>query len=144
MKRILVIHGPNLNLLGKREPEIYGKMSLDQLNELIMVHGRKLGFEIHIFQSNHEGKLIDFIHDQSEYASGIVINPAAYTHYSIAIRDALAAIDLPTVEVHLSDINNREEFRRISVIKDVCLKQISGLGEKSYLDALDLLQEKLN
>lgn len=136
---ILVIHGPNLNLLGEREPEIYGRTTLTELNKKITEYARSRKVKVRIFQSNHEGKIIDFIHKNRHWAQGIVINPAALTHYSYALRDALAAVALPTVEVHLSDIHKRESFRKLSVIKPLCLSQISGEGEKSYLKGIDIL-----
>jgi len=136
---ILVIHGPNLNLLGEREPEIYGRTTLTELNKKITEYARSRKVKVRIFQSNHEGKIIDFIHKNRHWAQGIVINPAALTHYSYALRDALAAVALPTVEVHLSNIHKRESFRKLSVIKPLCLSQISGEGEKSYLKGIDIL-----
>ena len=141
MKNVLIIHGPNLNLLGEREPEIYGSLSLNQINHKIRVQGRTSKFVLKIKQSNSEGELIDFIHQHRKWADGIVINPAAFTHYSIALRDALSAVDLPVVEVHLSDIKKREGFRKKSVIKDVCIRQISGLGWKSYIEGLKVLKK---
>lgn len=143
MKQILVIHGPNLNLLGEREPEIYGKGTLSELNAEIRKYARTLRLKVKAFQSNGEGEIIDFIHSHRKTAAGIVINPGAYTHYSYAIRDAIAGVDLPCVEVHLSDIKKREEFRRISVISPVCIAQISGLGWKSYLKGLETLQKRI-
>lgn len=135
--RLLIVHGPNLNLLGEREPEIYGSMTLADINREIEDHARENACEPRIFQSNGEGELIDFIHQNRQWADGIIINPGAYTHYSYAIRDAIAAVALPAYEVHLSDIHQREEFRRISVIRDVCVAQITGLGWRSYLAAMD-------
>lgn len=140
MERVLVVHGPNLNLLGEREPDIYGSETLDSLNQRIIEFADKLGLQLLFFQSNHEGALIDFLHENRNKAGGVIINPGAFTHYSYALRDALEAVQLPTIEVHLSDIQNREDFRKISVIKDVCLKQISGLGPDSYLRALEYLK----
>ncbi|PWU19933.1 MAG: type II 3-dehydroquinate dehydratase [Bdellovibrio sp.] len=140
--RILVLHGPNLNLLGEREPEIYGDMTLAELNRRIKKHAAAINCELKIKQSNSEGALIDCIHTHRKWADGIVINPAAYTHYSYALRDALAAVQIPTVEVHLSDIHKRERFRRISVIREVCETQISGFRWESYTKALDLLAER--
>jgi len=142
MRKILVLHGPNLNLLGEREPQIYGRTSLAELNEQLRQYARSQGLSLKIFQSNHEGALIDFIHQERRWAEGIVINPGAFTHYSYALRDALAAVALPTVEVHLSDISKREEFRRLSVIAPVCIAQISGQGIPGYLQALHILQER--
>ncbi len=139
MKRILVIHGPNLNLLGEREPEIYGSLTLEELNRKLREFAAEQNLELKIFQSNGEGAIIDFIHQERHWADGIVINPGAYTHYSYAIRDAIAAVGKPTVEVHLSDIKRREPFRRISVIADVCVAQICGLGWQSYIEGLKLL-----
>ncbi|MDD5630347.1 MAG: type II 3-dehydroquinate dehydratase [Elusimicrobia bacterium] len=139
--RILVLHGPNLNLLGQREPEVYGTMSLSRLNALLRAHARKRGARLRIFQDNCEGALIDRLHRSRRWAQGVVFNPGAYTHYSYALRDAVAAIGLPVVEVHLTDIKRREAFRRRSVIAPVCLAAISGKGAESYLEALDLLIE---
>lgn len=139
--KVLVLHGPNLNLLGEREPEVYGKMTLNELNKKLKAH-QKASFELRIKQSNHEGQLIDLIHLNRKWADAIVINPGALTHYSYALRDALAGVSLPVYEVHLSDIHAREEFRKISVIKDICVAQISGNGLYSYLDALDLILKK--
>jgi len=140
--RILILHGPNLNLLGEREPEIYGRMSLEELNRAIEDFARESGIELRIYQSNHEGTLIDLLHEHRGWADGVVINPGALTHYSYALRDAIAAVALPTVEVHLSDIHSREPFRRTSVIKDVCIAQISGKGLGSYLEGIELLRKE--
>ena len=137
--KILIINGPNLNLLGVREPDIYGSESLSDIENWLNDQPEADGHSITWFQSNHEGELIDFIHGAMGNAGGIVINPGAFTHYSYAIRDAIAAINVPTVEVHLSDINTREDFRKISVIKDVCLDQISGLGKIGYLKGIQRL-----
>ena len=139
MFKVLLIHGPNLNLLGKREPKVYGTTSLEEINAKMMQIASESGAELRIFQSNSEGALIDAIHDAEDWADGIVINPGAYTHYSYAIRDALAAVRLPTIEVHLSNIYAREEFRQISVISAVALGCISGLGWRSYAFALQAL-----
>lgn len=137
--RVLVLHGPNLNLLGERDPQIYGSQSLKELNRQIEAHARRRGVEVEFFQSNHEGALIDRIHEARHRVDGILINPGALTHYSYALRDAIEAVGLPTVEVHLSDIHNRELFRRVSVIAPVCLAQISGKGAQSYVEGLERL-----
>ena len=137
--KILIINGPNLNLLGIREPDIYGSESLSDIENWLNDQPESDGHSITWFQSNHEGELIDFIHGAMGNVGGIVINPGAFTHYSYAIRDAISAINVPTVEVHLSDINTREDFREISVIKDVCLDQISGLGIIGYLKGIQRL-----
>lgn len=139
---ILLINGPNLNLLGEREPEIYGADTLSQINDWLAEEGAALGQQLKFFQSNHEGAIVDFMQEHRHWAHAAVINPAALTHYSIALRDAIAGCQLPTVEVHLSDIHAREEFRRHSVVKDVCLRQISGHGKQGYLMALQYLQEQ--
>lgn len=139
MTNLLIVHGPNLNLLGEREPEIYGKMSLKELNESIEKFAAAMKLQTKCFQSNHEGDLIDFIHKNRNWADGIVINPGALTHYSYALRDALAGVNLPAIEVHLSQIYHREEFRKHSVIEDVCDKQIAGFGKESYLRGIEYL-----
>ncbi len=138
--KILVLHGPNLNLLGEREPEIYGSMTLSELNKKLRAFARTNGCELRIQQSNNEGSLIDLLHKNRKWADGVVFNPGAYTHYSYALRDAVSAIQVPTVEVHLSDIHKREDFRKISVIAPVCIRQISGLGLKSYTSAIEHLK----
>ncbi len=140
-KKIFLIHGPNLNMLGIREPEIYGHTTLAQINQEAIELGKSLGAEVDCFQSNSEGALIDKIQSAYGVADGIIINPGAYTHYSYAIHDALTSVHLPAIEVHLSDIHNREEFRRISVIKPACREQIVGLGKDGYLVALRKLME---
>jgi 3-dehydroquinate dehydratase-2 len=137
--RICIINGPNLNLLGEREPDVYGRMTLADLEMTIASYAAELDIETAFFQSNGEGAIIDQLHRVRRWADGIVINPGAYTHYSYAIRDALAAIVVPAVEVHLSDINAREAFRQISVTADACIAQISGLGFESYLRGIDTL-----
>jgi len=139
MRRILFLHGPNLNLLGEREPEIYGHLTLQQVNEKIAAFAAKCKIEPLFFQSNHEGQIIDFIHTHRREAVGMVINAGAFTHYSYALRDALESVQLPVAEVHLSDIHRRETFRQISVIRDVCLAQISGLGAESYCRGLEVV-----
>ena len=136
MKKILVLHGPNLNLLGTREPEVYGRVDLDEINRRIEQEAQELDCEVRCFQSNHEGALIDALHEAQSWADGVIFNPAGYTHTSVALRDAVAAIRLPVVEVHLSNIQAREEFRRVSFIAPVCLGSVAGFGWRSYLVAL--------
>ena len=135
---IKIFNGPNLNLLGKRNKNIYGKETLNEIQNWveIKIENKHL---IEWFQSNHEGKIIDEMHGSIDSCEGIIINPGAFTHYSYAIRDAIESVDIPTVEVHLSNINEREEFRKKSVIKDVCIGQITGLGKSGYLDAVRML-----
>ncbi len=130
--KILIIHGPNLNLLGNREAEIYGTKTLDEINNMLKQLAKDLNVEIDVKQSNHEGEIVDFIQNSKNYHA-LVINPAAYTHTSVAIRDAIAAVEIPAVEVHLSNIHKREEFRQKSLIAPVACGQISGFGYESYL-----------
>ncbi|MBQ3841622.1 MAG: type II 3-dehydroquinate dehydratase [Ruminiclostridium sp.] len=137
--KIFIINGPNLDMLGKREPEIYGSDTLDSINAELAEYCAAVGVEPTFFQSNSEGALIDFIHSAHGEADGIVLNAGAYTHYSIAIRDAIAAVELPCVEVHLSNVHKREEFRHKSVISAVCTGVICGFGKKSYKLAIDAL-----
>lgn len=138
---VLVIHGPNLNLLGKREPNVYGKLTLDEINNNILNKAKKIGIRVNFIQSNHEGSIVDAIQEAEGQYNGVIINAAAYTHYSIAIRDAIAAISVPTIEVHLSNIYKRESFRHCSVIAPVVYGQISGFGGSSYLLALEAVAE---
>ena len=135
-KRILVLHGPNLNMLGKREPEVYGALTLEQLNAELTAQAAKLGVAVECRQTNHEGVLVDMIQAADGACDCIIINPAAFTHYSIAVRDALAAISTPAIEVHLSNIYRREEFRHHSVTAPVTVGQIAGFGSRGYILAL--------
>lgn len=141
--KILVINGPNLNLLGLREPEIYGNKAYAALCKEIVSHGNRKGVDIEIYQSNHEGDLVDRIQAAYHTADGIVINPGAYTHTSIALLDALKAVGIPTVEVHISDPDAREPFRRISFIRAACIATIKGHGTDGYPEAIDLLIDYL-
>ena len=139
---ILVLNGPNLNLLGEREPSVYGTMTLAQLNAKVAAHAKKSKATVRARQSNHEGELIDILHAHRKWADGIVFNPGAYSHYSYALRDAVASIEVPTVEVHLSNIKKREAFRKISVVAPACVKQFYGKGLQSYLEGVDYLIKK--
>jgi 3-dehydroquinate dehydratase-2 len=132
MKKILIIHGPNLNLLGTREPEIYGSLSLEELDRRLIKFGEEIGVEINSLQSNLEGEIINGLHQAISSAHGVVINPGGYTHTSIAIRDAIAAIDVPVIEVHLSNVYAREAFRHTSLLAPVCVGKITGFGWRSY------------
>lgn len=138
--KFLVLNGPNINILGIREPEIYGRQSYDELCALIKEHAKKLGVQVEFYQSNHEGDLVDAI--QRAYfdgVDGIVFNPAAYTHTSVAIADAVKGVGIPTVEVHISEVSEREAFRQVSYIRDVAVKTITGRGFAGYTDAMDFL-----
>jgi 3-dehydroquinate dehydratase-2 len=143
MKRILVLHGPSLNLLGRREPTVYGATTLEQINTSLQDLAMQRGAELRVVQSNHEGALVDSIHEALDWADGILLNPGAYTHSSPAIRDAISAVGLPAVEVHLSNIHAREEFRHTSLIAPVCRGQICGFGWRSYLLGLQALLDLL-
>ena len=136
---ILVLHGPNLNLLGRREPEIYGRATLDSINAALHQVADARGVELRVSQSNREGELVDAFHEAVGWADGAIINPAAYTHTGVAVRDAIAAVGIPTVEVHLSNVYARDSFRHMSFIAPVCIGQISGFGWRSYTLALEAL-----
>lgn len=141
--RLLVLHGPNLNLLGTREVDVYGSLTLLDLNRQIEERAKARGLAVEIQQSNHEGELIDALHKAKEWAAGVIINPAAYTHTSVALRDAIAAVSLPTIEVHLSNVHAREAFRHRSLTAPVTWGQIVGLGPLGYLLAVDAMYERL-
>lgn len=145
MKKILVLHGPNLNLLGTREPDIYGRTTLDDINRMMAARAKEAGIEAEFLQSNHEGVLVDALQEAPKKGCAFVIlNAAAFTHYSVAIRDAIAAIDIPVIEVHLSNIHQREEFRHHSVISPVVMGQIAGFGTDSYMAALEVVIRRLS
>jgi len=137
MRKILVIHGPNLNMLGKREPEVYGHRSLGEINQQLETRAESLGIELDIFQSNHEGRIVDKIQSAPGRCDAVVINPAAFTHTSVAIRDALLLVDAPIIEIHLSNIYKREPFRHKSLIADIAIGQICGFGASGYIMALE-------
>jgi 3-dehydroquinate dehydratase II len=143
LKKILVIHGPNLNMLGKREPDVYGTETLQDIDTELKRRSDHLEIELITFQSNHEGAIVDAIQDAMGKFSGVIINPAAYTHTSIAIRDALLLLDVPIIEVHLSNIHAREPFRHKSMISDIARAQISGLGAQGYFSALKSISEMI-
>lgn len=142
--KILVLHGPNLNLLGLREPEVYGSMMLVDLNTKLLELAKEFGAELKCFQSNHEGALIDALHDARAWANGVVFNPGGYTHTSIALRDAITAVGLPVVEVHLSNVYAREEFRHSSMISAVCIGKVVGFGWRSYALGLKALIDAIH
>ncbi len=142
MSAILVLHGPNLNLLGQREPEIYGSLTLEEINRRLVEAGARLGVEVRTFQSNHEGELIDCLQEAPTWAAGAILNAAGYTHTSVALRDAVSAIAIPVIEVHLSNVYAREDFRQRSLLSPVCKGSIAGFGWRSYLLALYALAER--
>ena len=139
--KVLVLNGPNINMLGIREPDIYGSENFKTLCSNIEEHSAKKGFEVKLYQSNHEGDLVDEIQNAYKVFDGIVINPGAYTHTSIALLDALKAVGIPTVEVHISDVSKREDFRQISFVRKACVKTITGHGINGYIEAIDFLLE---
>jgi len=139
---VLVLHGPNLNLLGEREPAVYGTKTLKDVDAEVRARAKALGMRVRCFQSNHEGALIDLLHAHRKWADGCVFNPGAYSHYSYALRDAVASCRVPTIEVHLSDIKKREAFRRVSVVAPACVAQVTGKGVGSYLEGLELLARR--
>ena len=138
---ILIINGPNLNLLGERDQEIYGDNTLDELMMWLETSPEGSNHKFKFYQSNHEGVIIDSIHDERQWAQGMIINAGALSHYSYSIRDAISSVKIPTVEVHISDIMNREDFRKISVLKDVCINQVYGMGKQSYIEGVKILNE---
>lgn len=142
MKKILLVNGPNLNMLGVRDPAVYGSDTLAAIEAMVVAYGAEHGAQVDCFQSNHEGALVDKLHEAHGRYDGIVYNPGAHTHYSYALHDAVECIDVPVVEIHISDIDQREEFRRTSVIAPACVAQVKGKGKAGYLDALDLLIDR--
>ena len=142
--KLLILNGPNLNMLGVRETSIYGNQTYSDLCKLIEAHAAKIGIEVEIRQTNHEGTLVDWIQEARGRYDGVVLNPAAYTHTSVALLDALLAVQIPTVEVHISDPMQREAFRRISYVREACVKTIAGKGLDGYLEAIDFLSGQEN
>jgi 3-dehydroquinate dehydratase-2 len=142
-RKMLVLHGPNLNLLGKRQPEIYGRLTLQQVNAQIRALAKELGLDVEVRQSNSEGELVTWIQEAPKKFSAIILNPAAYTHTSIALRDAISAVEIPTVEVHISNIHKREEFRKHSFVAEAAVGQIAGFGVHSYLLGLRAAAEQV-
>ncbi len=138
-RRVLVVHGPNLNLLGEREPHVYGNVTLEQIDNRIAEHAARMGIEVRCVQSNVEGEMVDAIQEARHWADGMVINPAGYSHTSVAIRDAVTAARIPTVEVHLTNPHRREDFRQVDIVAGACVGVISGFGWRSYILALDAL-----
>lgn len=138
-KKILLLHGPNLNLLGTRQPEIYGSVTLEQINAMAVKYARQYGVELRAEQSNHEGDLVDILHVARNWSDGVVFNAGAYTHTSVALRDAISAVELPVIEVHLSNVHARESFRHHSYMAPVCIGQIAGFGWRSYVLGIDAL-----
>lgn len=141
--RVLVLQGPNLNRLGARDPGMYGTLTLDAVHERIQKRGQEHGLEVAFFQSNHEGDLVDYIQEHTPQADGVIINPGALTHYGLSLRDALADARLPIIEVHLSNIHAREEWRRVSVVAPIAVAQVAGMGWRGYLAAIDYLAEHI-
>jgi len=142
-QKVLIIHGPNLNMLGRREPDIYGKTTLDQIDNTLKERGVRLGLSVETFQSNYEGAIVEKIQEAESIQNGLIINPAGYTHTSIAIRDAILLLDVPVIEVHLSNIDKREPFRHKSMIADIATARISGFGIRGYTMALEAMAEMI-